>query len=160
MKKTHICYKCKVEKPITEFYNNKHKPSGHDYECKICKDKHVKKWIEENPDRKREHVRLATKKYRDARKDSPEWKLKRRVEQLKYKFALTPEQFELMRIAQDNKCAICQNEFIETPDIDHNHKTNKVRKLLCARCNKAIGAFEDSPTLLQKALDYLVQNSQ
>jgi arsenate reductase-like glutaredoxin family protein len=157
---THICYKCKVEKPWSEFYNNKNKPGGHDYECKTCKDEHVKEWVEANPDSKREYSKKATKKYREAHKESPEWKLKRRVEQLKYKYDLTLEQVELMRTAQDNKCAICQNPFIETPDIDHCHKTGKVRSLLCARCNKAIGSFEDSPGLLNKALTYILAHSQ
>lgn len=39
--------------------------------------------------------------------------------------------------------------------IDHCHKTNKVRGLLCVACNSAIGQLKDSPELLKKAIDYI-----
>jgi hypothetical protein len=39
---------------------------------------------------------------------------------------------------QEGKCAICQrhqNELTRTLCVDHDHKTNKVRALLCITCN-------------------------
>lgn len=48
---------------------------------------------------------------------------------------------------QDNKCYTCGREGGNTKGsrlhVDHNHKTNKVRKLLCNRCNYIAGAIED-----------------
>jgi len=41
--------------------------------------------------------------------------------------------------------------------IDHNHTTNKVRALLCARCNAGIGMFRESRDLLFKASEYLAE---
>lgn len=59
--------------------------------------------------------------------------------------------------AQEGRCAICAAE--ETVNralaADHDHGTGQKRGLLCARCNRALGQFEDSPVLLQKAIDYL-----
>lgn len=42
--------------------------------------------------------------------------------------------------------------------VDHNHKTGKVRGLLCLNCNRAIGNFRDSVELLENAKKYLVEN--
>jgi hypothetical protein len=39
--------------------------------------------------------------------------------------------------------------------VDHNHKTGRVRGLLCKRCNVAIGMLDDNPKLLARALEYL-----
>jgi hypothetical protein len=39
--------------------------------------------------------------------------------------------------------------------VDHDHKTGKVRGLLCHKCNKSIGGLQDSVVLLRKAADYL-----
>jgi len=39
--------------------------------------------------------------------------------------------------------------------MDHCHKTNKIRGLLCGKCNSAIGFFDDDTELLEKAIDYL-----
>lgn len=42
---------------------------------------------------------------------------------------------------QNNKCAICQNQFEsgKEPHIDHNHNTSEYRGILCHRCNILLG---------------------
>ena len=39
--------------------------------------------------------------------------------------------------------------------IDHDHKTGKVRGLLCHGCNTAIGLMKDDVNILTKAIEYL-----
>lgn len=39
--------------------------------------------------------------------------------------------------------------------IDHCHVTGKVRGLLCNGCNTALGAFQDDPKVLRRAISYL-----
>jgi L-ascorbate metabolism protein UlaG (beta-lactamase superfamily) len=39
--------------------------------------------------------------------------------------------------------------------VDHDHKTNTFRGHLCHSCNRAIGMFQDSKEVLQRAIDYL-----
>ena len=43
--------------------------------------------------------------------------------------------------------------------VDHDHKSGKVRGLLCVMCNTAIGAFDDDPLLLAKAIVYLTERN-
>jgi hypothetical protein len=39
--------------------------------------------------------------------------------------------------------------------VDHCHKTNKIRGLLCQKCNFLIGLANDSPQVLSLAIHYL-----
>lgn len=39
--------------------------------------------------------------------------------------------------------------------IDHDHKTGKIRGLLCTRCNTAIGLLNDNIDFLRRAIMYL-----
>lgn len=39
--------------------------------------------------------------------------------------------------------------------VDHNHRTGKVRALLCHSCNVALGAVDDNRYRLQDILNYL-----
>lgn len=71
------------------------------------------------------------------------------------KYGITPEDYDQMFEVQQGLCAICAEASDLRLHIDHDHETGKVRGLLCARCNPALGAFRDSPVLLQAAIDYL-----
>lgn len=74
---------------------------------------------------------------------------------------ITVEQFDQMIEEQGYKCKICEKSFEdfytgkEGPKIDHCHDTGAVRGLLCNRCNRALGFFEDNAELLLKAARYL-----
>jgi|GEM_PF-1157263 hypothetical protein len=46
----------------------------------------------------------------------------------------------------------------ETLNIDHCHRTGKVRKLLCRECNTGLGKFKDNIGLLQSAVQHLLDN--
>jgi len=80
--------------------------------------------------------------------------------QLKYKFGITLEDFNRMVESQDGLCAICEGENVKIRGIivalavDHNHKTGKVRGLLCNGCNTSLGRFK-TIAMLKKAIKYL-----
>ena len=94
---------------------------------------------------------------------------KRNKEKIKYipvierrsrlkRYGLTIEEFEVIKIAQNGLCAICNEAFDSKKrncHIDHNHSTRKVRGLLCSRCNKGLGLFKDNKENLISALRYL-----
>ena len=81
--------------------------------------------------------------------------------QLKSKYGVTREWFDKQLKAQDGCCAICGKHYTEQKRrfaIDHCHKTGKVRKLLCSKCNTGLGQFNDSVEILEQALNYLKEN--
>lgn len=77
---------------------------------------------------------------------------------LRRKFGITPEQYEALYQQQDRACAICRatsNFTFKNLCVDHDHRTGKVRGLLCLNCNTALGQFKDSTDLLVRAVGYL-----
>lgn len=81
---------------------------------------------------------------------------------LQRKYGITIHDYGKMLIAQNGKCAICGSEDAGSRDgknkafaVDHDHKTGKLRGLLCEACNQGIGKLKDDPNILRKAADYL-----
>jgi hypothetical protein len=95
------------------------------------------------------------KEYR--KKNKKDEKELNRLYQKKTKYNLTAEKYYNMFLIQNNKCAICHEEFLDGNKafVDHCHKTNKVRGLLCAKCNSLLGMARDNIEILQNAIKYL-----
>lgn len=51
-------------------------------------------------------------------------------------------------------CTICGSE--EKLVVDHDHKSHRIRGLLCNHCNRGLGHFKDDPDLLEYARIYLL----
>jgi hypothetical protein len=69
------------------------------------------------------------------------------------KYGISWREYDSMLNKQKGKCLIC----LQIPvryNVDHCHKTNKVRGLLCSRCNGVLEFIEDSERL-QRALRYI-----
>ena len=73
------------------------------------------------------------------------------------RYGITLEEFNRMAEEQGGLCAICHGP----PNghgglhVDHDHRLNKVRSLLCFSCNAAIGMLHENAELLRAAADYL-----
>ena len=59
--------------------------------------------------------------------------------------------------AQGGVCALCwgPGSAKRAFDVDHDHETGKVRGLLCNNCNRALGHFQDDPSVCRRAANYL-----
>lgn len=59
--------------------------------------------------------------------------------------------------SQGNRCSICNKPFANESEtrVDHDHKTKKIRGILCNKCNIGLGLFLESVEILKKAIDYL-----
>lgn len=150
------CSKCSLDKPPEAY-----PPRGQI--CKACKSEATKQWARDNPEKRqaqqlrhreanREVEAARTRAWYHANKD------RRRVYELERKYGLKRGEYEEMLERQGGGCAICgANESHDKNrlSVDHCHKTNRVRGILCAHCNHAIGKFTDDPARLRKAADYL-----
>jgi hypothetical protein len=113
----------------------------------------AKEWVKKNREKVNESNR---KRYNSL---SSEEKKKRNRKQQISLYGLTVEQYDAMLIEQNYVCAICnKSEKSSTKGvlfIDHDHKTGKVRGLLCDTCNRGLGYFYDNKSLLRNAVEYL-----
>jgi hypothetical protein len=76
-------------------------------------------------------------------------------------YGLTQEQFDIMVQEQRGLCAICHRMPTRGRlQIDHDHITGKVRKLLCVSCNRALGFFKDNIERLRAAVAYLKEHRE
>ncbi|MCK5017508.1 MAG: endonuclease VII domain-containing protein [Candidatus Peribacteraceae bacterium] len=73
------------------------------------------------------------------------------------RYNLTPEQYADILAAQKGICAICGGVNSDNKNlcVDHNHRTGKVRGLLCSMCNSMLGFATDNPDNLRKGIEYL-----
>jgi hypothetical protein len=69
------------------------------------------------------------------------------------KFGIDPVELEALLEAQHNCCAICDRP--NPTHIDHDHRTGRVRGVLCLNCNTGLGQFRDDAERLTKAAEYL-----
>jgi hypothetical protein len=124
---------CGKEKLATDFYvRNKVNMVRHS-ECKICTSERVKNRHKENPERTKNN-------------------------DLKRLYGITLKEHQQMYEEQNGVCAVC-----EKPGdgkwkklcVDHDHKTGKVRQLLCRNCNMILGQVDDSINHLGKLTAYL-----
>lgn len=124
------CADCGQHKDFEDFPRNRRMPFGRHWYCKAC----------HNARNRRFRRKVGgTRKYH-----------------LKARYGLTLEEFDRRVKAQNGVCAVCK----EAPatDVDHDHRTGRVRGILCEPCNGSIGLFHDDPKIIRKAIEYLVRH--
>ena len=138
MTETKVCLRCDVEKPFLDFHKDIRREDGLNPYCKQC--------------------RIIREKYY---RSKPSSKTVARKHHLSRSFGIDISQYNLLLESQNYRCAICKSKETGTPgrkhfNIDHCHKTGKIRGLLCRYCNLLLGHSKDDPSILYKAADYLM----
>jgi hypothetical protein len=131
------CKRCGIEKPLSDFYKRGSSKDGRENTCIACR---------------REKMSEADRKRYNS--------FARRESHLIRTYAITQAVYQHLLLMQDGCCAICGStsngrsvdEFFV---VDHCHKTDEVRGLLCHPCNAALGLLKDNVTSLQNAITYL-----
>lgn len=160
------CRKCKLIKSKIDFCKDKTRKDGLNCICKECMNNISKNWRLKNPDYHKtygkQHYSNNKNYYKEkhnAYNKTDSGKKSMRKTHLRIKFNITPEDYDKMLINQKNKCKICGSENIiarkELLAVDHDHKSGKIRGLLCNKCNRGLGCFNDNINLFKKAIKYL-----
>lgn len=123
------CTKCNEEKSTSDFYKDLRASHGLQSWCKKCMNKQSRDYDKRNPD------------YHKNKK-------------LERNYGISREEYDSLLASQENVCAICGKE-PKRFNVDHDHKTGKVRGLLCSSCNTGLGKLGDSMEGLMKAYKYL-----
>lgn len=117
-------------------------------------------------DTNKEKLRNDKKAYYNLNKD------KEREWHLNFKYGLNQESYDKILKDQNGCCAICKRtpkQLGKCLSVDHAHvagykhlspeeKVKHVRGLLCDKCNRGLGHFEDKINLLKAAQQYLEPN--
>lgn len=133
-----------------------------------------RQWRKRNLEKYRRDARIRATKIREANYDEynrkqrawrKTWDAKMRLKdkerqrrgQLLRQYGISVEDFEQLLENQNGLCAICRtdNWGAHGPVVDHNHATDKVRGILCNKCNLGIGHLNDSISSLERAIEYL-----
>lgn len=72
-------------------------------------------------------------------------------------YGLIEDDLIALKKKSNGKCMICDKKTTKL-NIDHDHSTGKVRGLLCTGCNSGLGGFRDNIRIMERALDYLMDN--
>jgi hypothetical protein len=108
-----------------------------------------RKYREENIERIRERDRISARKRKEALLNQ------RRIRD----FGITTADYQKMFKEQNGTCLICNKEQKVNGKkhlfIDHDHKTEQVRGLLCNYCNSLLGFCFENKNILKDAITYL-----
>ena len=163
------CAKCGTMKIFDLFHKDASAKGGIRYTCKECCAKDNALRVLKNPNKSRAMCRRWSKNNPQKKKDifakwykaNPERvKLNHlksaRKGHLRRKYGITEEDYKGMIEIQGNRCLICYKTMIE-PNVDHCHKTNLVRGLLCSQCNNGLGNFKDNTESLLNAVWHIMK---
>jgi recombination endonuclease VII len=73
------------------------------------------------------------------------WK---RADFYKKRYGITIDDYDRMLTKQDGRCAVCRKATATRLAVDHCHRLNKVRGLLCNGCNSMLAGAKDDPAVL------------
>lgn len=148
------CLLAGILQPHDNFYRQSKKKHEFFSECKKCNNLRSKSYKNRNPDKIKKYYdeyRLKNAEKYAAYVKSPQ----RKNVEFKSRYGITLDQRNEMAISQNQQCKIClRNEKLV---VDHDHKTAKIRGLLCHACNKSIGLIRDNAITAQRMGDYLLK---
>lgn len=74
-------------------------------------------------------------------------------------YGMTRADKALMAKGQNHRCGACAEKTdLSKLEVDHDHKTDRVRSLLCRTCNAMLGVAHDDADRLLKGAKYLLSH--
>lgn len=162
------CLRCCRTKKRVYFSNCRARADGLQDWCKLCHSKHKKALYRAQPEQYREkgrkyywadpekHRKRHREYSRKARRENP---AKFRNADLRRHYGMGGDDYKRLLTKQHKRCAICQKPEAQNRFghlyVDHDHKTNKVRGLLCNNCNRWLSGFGDELKGIMRVVRYL-----
>lgn len=145
IKEYHLKNKDKIDETKRKYYES-NKQLCIDRSVAYNKSSKRQEWKEKNKDKIRNYNQERWLKVRDSKPH------------LKYDYGMTLEDYNKMYDSQNGCCFTCgthQSLLAQSLNVDHDHKTGKVRGLLCIKCNSALGLVDDNIETLYNLINYL-----
>lgn len=127
------CPDCGEVKPAEDFPRNRSRPSGRHCYCKAC-----------NNARNRESIQRLHGN--------------RRHYHLTARYGIGEDDVRALIEEQGGVCPICRRP--DPTHVDHDHRTGRVRAILCGACNAGLGQFKDDPVRIRNAIAYLSRHAE
>jgi hypothetical protein len=109
-----------------------------------------------------ERRKSARERYHQRKNENPAYyKNKAKTWSLKKNYGITLSQWEALVSDQNGLCAICSRLLALdglgkcSAVVDHDHRTGRIRGILCNTCNSGLGHLQDSLALVEQAASYL-----
>ncbi len=139
-----ICTKCKIELPATAqfFYRDKSAKQGLNSQSKACCRIRTKRY--EQTEKGKEASRKSAKRFHQRHPNRTKRSMRNSF--LKKKYGIDLQKYNEMLGQQGECCLICgkhRSKVRRDLSVDHNHKTGKVRGLLCDGCNFMLSVLEN-----------------
>jgi hypothetical protein len=170
------CPGCGELKEKDAFCRDSRRPSGLQWDCRTCSSARRLRLYRENKEF-REKQKAGQRRYYAANREkcitahksweakNPEYAKNKSKENWakgtgrKWKYGITKEQFDKIVARQSGRCAVCEDRFSEEnpPHVDHCHRTNFVRGLICRDCNVAEGRLR-TPEIAFRMYQYMENN--
>jgi hypothetical protein len=140
---TKVCRSCGLARSLSVFPLQKGGRHGRHPLCKPCRA--AQERARYARDRRAILARMRTD---EARRRRLRWR------SLMRKYGLTQHEYEAMVVWQRGACGVCAQR-VTALVVDHDHRSEEVRGLLCPRCNLALGGFDDEVARCDRAAAYL-----
>jgi hypothetical protein len=125
------CPDCGEDKPPEQFPRNRNTKTGRATYCKPCHNARNRQTVKRLYGNSRHY-------------------------HLRQKYGIGADEFDALVTKQGMLCPICLKRPAE--HVDHDHKSGKVRGILCEACNGGLGQFKDNIQTIQNAIEYLDRN--
>ena len=131
-----VCSKCGSRERIPRYRSvDKKRQNKPETRCRPCFNEYQKEWRSRRPEPHRQRIRKHNF----------------------LKYGIDPIEAERL-VSTAKHCQICM---VDKPGggggwhLDHDHKSKKIRGVLCMNCNRGLGHFKDDVCNLLNAVDYL-----
>lgn len=150
------CRVCLKSKSVEQFYKSNRQKDGLNTECKSCALARMKEYNKHYLSLESTRERLSAYR-KKARTTNTTTKRREFKNALKRHYNMDVECWARLFHAQNGLCAVCSDSLDggRHTHVDHDHRTGRVRGLLCGHCNPLIGFCKENPQRLHSALAYL-----